>query len=163
MSALAPIADACLALEGLAVAWLHYSYGEYSPFVFTLLLAVFAALVVYGRLALRPLSRHPGAREKIQDRAKSPDGLDVSALLDSIEPDLADAEPEVQWTGRCHWRDVGDRSLPFPNRTNYWLEVENRRAIQCLEVADANARLMHVEDLDAMKANGIRPIGGAAC
>jgi 3-methyladenine DNA glycosylase AlkD len=29
---------------------------------------------------------------------KSPDGLDVPALLDRIESELADAKPEVQWT-----------------------------------------------------------------
>ncbi|HVL16216.1 MAG TPA: DNA alkylation repair protein [Gemmata sp.] len=30
--------------------------------------------------------------------AKSPDGLDLPALLDRIELELADAEPKVQWT-----------------------------------------------------------------
>src|SRR5262245_10587438 len=30
--------------------------------------------------------------------AKSPDGLDLPALLDHIESEMADAEPEVQWT-----------------------------------------------------------------
>jgi 3-methyladenine DNA glycosylase AlkD len=30
--------------------------------------------------------------------AKSPDGLDVPALLDRIEAEMADARPEVQWT-----------------------------------------------------------------
>lgn len=29
---------------------------------------------------------------------KSPDGLDLPALLDRIEAEMADAEPEVQWT-----------------------------------------------------------------
>lgn len=29
---------------------------------------------------------------------KSPDGLDVAALLDRIESEMADAAPEVQWT-----------------------------------------------------------------
>ena len=29
---------------------------------------------------------------------KSPDGLDIPALLDRIESEMADAEPEVQWT-----------------------------------------------------------------
>ena len=29
---------------------------------------------------------------------KSPEGLDVAALLDRIESELADADPEVQWT-----------------------------------------------------------------
>lgn len=30
--------------------------------------------------------------------AKDPDGLDLPALLDRIESEMADAEPEVQWT-----------------------------------------------------------------
>ena len=30
--------------------------------------------------------------------AKSPDGLDLPALLDRIESDMAGAAPEVQWT-----------------------------------------------------------------
>lgn len=55
LAILAPIAGVCLALEGVAVAWLHYSYAEYPPLVFTLLLATFAAFVAYGRLAVRPL------------------------------------------------------------------------------------------------------------
>jgi hypothetical protein len=54
LAVLAPIAGVCLAVEGLAVAWLHYSYSEYSPVVFTLLLAIFAAFVAYERLAVRP-------------------------------------------------------------------------------------------------------------
>lgn len=55
LAVLAPIAGVCLALERLAVAWLHYSYAEYPPLVVTLLLATFAAFVAYGRLAVRPL------------------------------------------------------------------------------------------------------------
>jgi hypothetical protein len=55
LAVLTPIAAACLALEGVAVAWLHYSYAEYSPFVFNVLLAALAAFVIVGRLALRPL------------------------------------------------------------------------------------------------------------
>lgn len=30
--------------------------------------------------------------------AKNPDGLDLAALLDRIESEMADADPEVQWT-----------------------------------------------------------------
>ena len=59
--------------------------------------------------------------------AKSPDGLDLPALLARIELEMADAEPEVQWTmnntlaaigihfpkqqaSHRHWREVGDLS-----------------------------------------------------
>ena len=55
LALLAPIAGVCLALEGVAFAWLHYSYGEYPPLVVTLLLATLAAFVAYARLAVRPL------------------------------------------------------------------------------------------------------------
>ena len=60
--------------------------------------------------------------------AKSPDGLDLPALLARIESEMASADPEVQWTmnihacghrhplpqapqaGHRHWREVGDLS-----------------------------------------------------
>lgn len=39
--------------------------------------------------------------------AKSPDGLDVPALLDRIEAELADAEPEVRWTMNNTLANIG--------------------------------------------------------
>lgn len=38
---------------------------------------------------------------------KSPDGLDPSALLDRIESEMADAEPEVQWTMNSTLAEIG--------------------------------------------------------
>ncbi len=55
VSPVAPIAAACLAVEALLVAGLHYAYVEYSPAVSNLVLASVALFVSYGRLALRPL------------------------------------------------------------------------------------------------------------
>ena len=52
---LIPIAAACLAVEGVLVAGLHYSYAEYSPLTFSLALAALAAFVAYGRFVLKPL------------------------------------------------------------------------------------------------------------
>lgn len=43
--------------------------------------------------------------------AKSPDGLDVAALLDRIESEMADAEPEVQWTMNSTLATIG---IHFP-------------------------------------------------
>jgi 3-methyladenine DNA glycosylase AlkD len=39
--------------------------------------------------------------------AKNPDGLDLPALLDRIESEMADAEPEVQWTMNSTLAEIG--------------------------------------------------------
>ncbi len=52
---LTPVAAACLAVEGIVFAGLHYTYGEYSPMTFSLVLAALAAFVAYGRFVLKPL------------------------------------------------------------------------------------------------------------
>ncbi len=46
---LTPIAGACLAVEGIVFAGLHYKYAERSPMMFSLVLAALAAVVAYGR------------------------------------------------------------------------------------------------------------------
>jgi 3-methyladenine DNA glycosylase AlkD len=43
--------------------------------------------------------------------AKSPDGLDVPALLDRIESEMASADPEVQWTMNMTLATIG---IHFP-------------------------------------------------
>jgi len=43
--------------------------------------------------------------------AKSPDGLDLPALLDRIESEMADAKPEVQWTMNNTLANIG---IHFP-------------------------------------------------
>jgi uncharacterized membrane protein YphA (DoxX/SURF4 family) len=52
---LTPVAAACLAVEGILLAGLHYRYEEYSPLTFSLALAALAGFVAYGRLVLNPL------------------------------------------------------------------------------------------------------------
>ncbi len=42
---------------------------------------------------------------------RSPDGLDVSALLDRIESEMADAHPDVQWTMNSTLAEIG---IHFP-------------------------------------------------
>ena len=42
---------------------------------------------------------------------KSPEGLDISALLDRIESEMADADPEVQWTMNSTLAEIG---IHFP-------------------------------------------------
>ena len=39
--------------------------------------------------------------------AKNPDGLDLSALLDRVEAEMADAEREVQWTMNMTLAEIG--------------------------------------------------------
>jgi DoxX-like family len=52
---LTAVAASCLAVEALLFAGLHYSYGEYSPMTFSLVLAALAFFVAYGRFMLKPL------------------------------------------------------------------------------------------------------------
>jgi hypothetical protein len=52
---LTPVAATCLAAEGVLIGLLHYSYAEYSPMSFSLVLAALAAFVAYGRFMLKPL------------------------------------------------------------------------------------------------------------
>ena len=48
--------------------------------------------------------------------AKSPDGLDLPALLDRIESEMADAEPEVQWTMNNTLANIGIHSPKLRKR-----------------------------------------------
>ena len=48
--------------------------------------------------------------------AKNPDGLDMSALLDRIENEMADAVPEVQWTMNMVLVDIGINSREHRER-----------------------------------------------
>lgn len=52
---LTAVAAICLAVEGVLFAGLHAAYGERSPMVFSIVSAVLAAFVAYGRLVLKPL------------------------------------------------------------------------------------------------------------
>ena len=52
---LTPVAAACLAVEGALFARLHSVYAERSPMTFSLVLAVLAALLAYGRFVVAPL------------------------------------------------------------------------------------------------------------
>ena len=43
---------------------------------------------------------------------KSPEGLDLPALLDRIESEMGNAAPEVQWTMNCSLAEIG---IHFPD------------------------------------------------
>lgn len=52
--------------------------------------------------------------------AKSPEGLDLPALLERIESEIADAAPEVQWTMNCSLTEIG---IHFPKHRKRALAI----------------------------------------
>lgn len=58
--------------------------------------------------------------------AKSPDGLDASALLDRIESEMADAKPEVQWTMNSTLAEIG---IHFPKLRKRALAIGEKLGI----------------------------------
>ena len=58
--------------------------------------------------------------------AKSPDGLDVPALLARIESEMADADPEVQWTMNMALATVG---IHFPKHRKQAIAIGERLGI----------------------------------
>ena len=58
--------------------------------------------------------------------AKSPDGLDVPALLDRIEAEMADAEPEVQWTMNNTLANIG---IHFPKHRKRAIAIGEKLGI----------------------------------
>lgn len=58
--------------------------------------------------------------------AKSPDGLDVPALLDRIESELAGADPEVQWTMNMTLATIG---IHFPKHRKRAIAIGEKLGI----------------------------------
>ena len=58
--------------------------------------------------------------------AKSPEGLDVSALLDRIETEMAAAAPEVQWTMNSCLAEIG---IHFPQHRKRAIEIGEKLGI----------------------------------
>ena len=58
--------------------------------------------------------------------AKSPEGLDLAALLDRIEKELATAAPEVQWTMNCCLAEIG---IHFPKHRKRALAIGEKLGI----------------------------------
>jgi 3-methyladenine DNA glycosylase AlkD len=52
--------------------------------------------------------------------AKSPEGLDLAALLDRIEKEMGAAAPEVQWTMNCCLAEIG---IHFPQHRKRALAI----------------------------------------
>ncbi len=51
---------------------------------------------------------------------KSPEGLDLKALLDRIESEMGSAATEVQWTMNCSLAEIG---IHFPNHRERALAI----------------------------------------
>jgi 3-methyladenine DNA glycosylase AlkD len=58
--------------------------------------------------------------------AKSPDGLDLPALLDRIESEMPDAEPEVQWTMNNTLAGIG---IHFPKHRKRAIAIGEKLGI----------------------------------
>ena len=58
--------------------------------------------------------------------AKSPDGLDVPALLDRLESEIADAAPEVQWTMNNALANIG---IHFPKHRKRAIAIGEKLGI----------------------------------
>ncbi len=58
--------------------------------------------------------------------AKSPEGLDVAALLDRIEKEMGAAAPEVQWTMNCCLAEIG---IHFPKHRKRAIAIGEKMGI----------------------------------
>jgi 3-methyladenine DNA glycosylase AlkD len=58
--------------------------------------------------------------------AKSPEGLDVAALLDRIESEMGDADPEVQWTMNMCLAEIG---IHFPKHRKRAIAIGEKLGI----------------------------------
>ncbi len=58
--------------------------------------------------------------------AKSPEGLDLSALLDRIESELGNAAPEEQWTMNCCLAEIG---IHFPEHRERALAIGEKLGV----------------------------------
>jgi 3-methyladenine DNA glycosylase AlkD len=58
-----------------------------------------------------PMAARAGWSLTAERVVKSPEGLDLTALLDRIESEMGTATPEVQWTMNCALAEIG---IHFP-------------------------------------------------
>jgi 3-methyladenine DNA glycosylase AlkD len=58
--------------------------------------------------------------------AKSPEGLDIAALLDRIEKEMGAAAPEVQWTMNCCLAEIG---IHFPKHRKRAIAIGEKLGI----------------------------------
>ena len=67
-----------------------------------------------------PMAARAGWSLTTERIVKSPEGLDLSALLDRIESEMGNAAPEVQWTMNFSLAEIG---IHFPNHRERALAI----------------------------------------
>ncbi len=67
-----------------------------------------------------PMAARAGWNLTAERIVKSPDGIDLPALLERIETEMADAAPEIQWTMNCALAEIG---IHFPKHRKRALAI----------------------------------------
>jgi 3-methyladenine DNA glycosylase AlkD len=67
-----------------------------------------------------PMAARAGWTLTTERVVKSPEGLDLPALLDRIESEMGNAAPEVQWTMNCSLAEIG---IHFPDHRERALAI----------------------------------------
>jgi 3-methyladenine DNA glycosylase AlkD len=73
-----------------------------------------------------PMAARAGWRLTAGRVAKSPEGLDLAALLDRIETEMGAAAPEVQWTMNCCLAEIG---IHFPKHRKRAIAIGEKLGI----------------------------------
>lgn len=63
-----------------------------------------------------PMAARAGWNLTAERIAKSPDGLDLTSLLDRIESEMAEAKPEAQWTMNTSLAEIGIHFADYRDR-----------------------------------------------
>jgi 3-methyladenine DNA glycosylase AlkD len=73
-----------------------------------------------------PMAARAGWSLTAERVAKSPEGLDLPALLDRIESEMGKAAPEVQWTMNCTLAEIG---IHFPKHRKRAIAIGEKLGI----------------------------------
>jgi 3-methyladenine DNA glycosylase AlkD len=73
-----------------------------------------------------PMAARAGWSLTAERVVKSPEGLDLPALLDRIEAEMGNAVPEVQWTMNCSLAEIG---IHFPDHCDRALAIGEKLGI----------------------------------
>ena len=73
-----------------------------------------------------PMAARAGWGQTAERIANSPDGLDLKALLDRIESEMADADPVPQWTMNCCLAEIG---IHFPKHRKRALKIGEKLGV----------------------------------
>src|SRR5687768_9048159 len=73
-----------------------------------------------------PMAARAGWSLTAERVVKSPEGLDLAALLDRIESEMGNAAPEVQWTMNCALAEIG---IHFPKHRKRAIAIGEKLGI----------------------------------